>query len=275
MSSPTTSTKSAFTPAAPSLRGRIVWHDMMTPDVDASKQFYGAVFGWTYEPMPGPKRYEIYSYRGTQFGGFMPFMEDMKGMNIPPHWMTYFAAPHVDAMAEQVKALGGRIEHGPEDILPDIGRFAVAQDPQGAYFVLFQPNGPDDGRNEMAPVGDASWHELWTTDTVAAQEFYAKLLGWQSAGEFDMGPGMGIYRMFGRNGLPLGGMATITESMKDVPPNWLPYFRVEDVRATVERVRANGGAVLMDVMEVPGGDHVAMCRDSVGGHFAVHEPKSA
>ena len=49
-------------------------------------------------------------------------------MALPPAWGVYVT---VDATARQVETLGGKLLRPPEDI-PDIGRFCVLQDPQGA-----------------------------------------------------------------------------------------------------------------------------------------------
>jgi predicted enzyme related to lactoylglutathione lyase len=66
-------------------------------------------------------------------GGMMQMTEEWGDM--PSHWMTYFAVEDVDAAAEQVEALGGRVCVPPTDI-PDVGRFAVIDDPQGATFSI-------------------------------------------------------------------------------------------------------------------------------------------
>ena len=74
-------------------------------------------------------------------------------------------------------------------------------DPQGAAFYLFQP-ASSEGRPEGAPeIGDASWHELMTTDAPAAMEFYRQVFGWQPSEAMDMGP-MGTYTLFKRPDRP-------------------------------------------------------------------------
>ena len=106
--------------------------------------------------------------------------------------------------------------------------------------------------------------------TVLAR-FYGALLGWESLDDIDMGDGM-MYRMFARGGVPLGGMFDITEQMP-MPPNWVPYFRVADITATIAAVQANGGTLMNGPQEVPGGDLVAQFTDPQGGYFCGHETK--
>jgi len=80
---------------------------------------------------------------------------------------------------------------------------------------------------------------------------------------------MGVYHMYGcaGTGVPLGGMF---DKPADVPPSWLLYVRVDDVKQAAEKVKELGGTVLNGPMEVPGGDMVAQCLDPQGAAFALH-----
>ena len=84
----------------------------------------------------------------------------------------------------------------------------------------------------------------------------------------DMGDA-GIYQIYGRHGIPLGGMFNKPAEMPG-PPGWLYYIRVEDVRGAADRVHRLGGRVLNGPMEVPGGDLIAQCMDPQGAMFALH-----
>ena len=121
-------------------------------------------------------------------------------------------------------------------------------------------------------IGDASWHELYTTDAEAAMKFYTGLFGWQPTESMDMGP-MGKYHMFARGSAFGGGMMNKPKEMAQVPPHWRFYFRVPDVHAAAERVKKNGGQVLNGPMEVPGGDWVVNCMDPQGAAFSLHHKK--
>lgn len=276
MTTPTTpQTTNASQPTAKDLEGAFVWHEMMAPDVDAARAFYTAVFGWGIEMFTSPEgEYPMWTVGGMPRGGFAPLTDEMRKRGAPPHWITYIGVADVDAKAAEATGLGARVLHGPEDI-PDVGRFAVLQDPQGAHICMLASSTPMPvPMGSAVPVGDTSWHELWTTDTAAAYEFYTKLFGWRSAGEFS-DPAIGVYRMFGLGEADLGGIAQLTKEMEGVPPNWLPYFHVDDLEGAIERVKANGGKILVGPMEVPGGDRIAQCFDAGGGAFALHAPAAA
>ncbi len=123
---------------------------------------------------------------------------------------------------------------------------------------------------EPPKKGNFSWHELTTSDSVAAFDFYSKIFGWEKTSEFDMGAPMGIYQMYGQGGEPYGGMMTRTPEMP--PPNWLCYIMVDDAKAAAERIKSGGGKVLVGPMQVPGesGDWVAIATDPQGAATAVH-----
>ena len=254
--------------------GQFVWHDFMTPSVAEARAFYTSVLGWGIEMWGGEEGYAMWTVNGQPRGGFGPFTDEMRTQGVPAHWLTYIGVADVDAKVAEAVRMGATTVHGPEDI-PDVGRFAILRDPQGAHFSVFASNQPMPvAMGAAVPVGDTSWHELWTTDTAAAYEFYTKLFGWRSAGEF-ADPNIGVYRMFGLGEADLGGIAQITAEMEGMPPNWLPYFRVSDLEEAIVRVKANGGKILVGPMEVPGGDRIAQCLDAQGGSFALHGPRAS
>ncbi|WP_018350229.1 VOC family protein [Longispora albida] len=111
--------------------GTFAWMDLASPDIPASKAFYGTVFGWS----ASEGDYVHVSKDGTEFGGIM----DMTGYpeGVPPHWMVYFGTADVDASVAKVLSLGGA-QHVPPAPIPGGGRFAIVTDPQGAAFALYE-----------------------------------------------------------------------------------------------------------------------------------------
>jgi len=111
-------------------QGAFSWNELMTTDVAAARQFYGALFGWETEDAPGEgMQYVMVKVNGEAVGGMMAVPPECAGML--PAWGVYVTVDDVDATARQVETLGGKLLRPPEDI-PDIGRFCVLQDPQGA-----------------------------------------------------------------------------------------------------------------------------------------------
>ena len=252
---------------AASDHGRFVWYDLMTTDLQAAEHFYTKVCGWTtslWENSGEP--YTMWRAGDTEIGGLMDLPQEVRDMGGPPNWIAYVAVSDVDSSARQAAELGGNILHPPTDI-PNVGRFAVVQDPQGAVLSVFTPLNPLP--EEVAPgVGHVSWHELATSDLEAASGFYGAMFGWDTIENHDMGP-MGIYRIYGRGEIPLGGMF-LKPSEIPGPPMWTYYISVHDLDGALETVRALGGSVLHGPTEVPGGDLIAYCSDPQGAMFALH-----
>ena len=250
---------------ADSLLGRVLWYELLTTDVKAAQDFYTKVVGWTVEPFQG-QEYHVWQ-RGGQVGvgGVMKIPE---GMDFPPHWMMYIGAPKLEAAVGEVERRGGSTL-SPIIEVPDVGRMQTLKDPQGAAFSILEPAMEGTPSDDEPQVGDASWHELYTTDAEAALKFYTEVFGWQATESMDMGE-MGKYHMFGRGRAFGGGMMKKPAEMAHVPPHWGFYFRVPDVHQRAERVKANGGQVLNGPMEVPGGDWVVNCMDPQGAAFSLH-----
>jgi len=114
--------------------GAFSWSELMTSDPEAALRFYQPLFGWTLDKMPMPDgTYNVIKADGTAIGGVMKMPAEAAAGGMPPSWGCYVTVKDVDACAEQVKTLGGKVLHPPTDI-PGVGRFAVIADPQGAWL---------------------------------------------------------------------------------------------------------------------------------------------
>lgn len=253
--------------------GRFVWYELLTTDPAGAQDFYPAVTGWVTQVWEGGQEdkppYTMWTAGGAPMGGLWELPEEARDQGAPPHWMGYVGVDDVDVKVERARELGARVLAEAQDV-PDVGRFAILMDPQGAPFAVYRPH-PDSQQTEpVSPDGRVSWHELATTDHESAWSFYNDLFGWQRVDSHDMGDGW-MYEIFGHEGdeLPTGGMFTKNDDMPG-PPAWLYYVHVADLDGALEAVRQNGGQILNGPMEVPGGDRVAQCMDPQGAMFALH-----
>ena len=123
--------------------GEFSWVELATTDPAAAKRFYGRLFGWQASDMPaGPgMTYTMVQLKNQYVAGMYALDKDRQAQGVPPHWLTYFAVTDCDAAAKQVGELGGTVVRVPDDI-PNVGRFAVCRDGQGAVFALFTPKNP-------------------------------------------------------------------------------------------------------------------------------------
>jgi len=112
--------------------GAFSWTELMTTDPEGAKTFYCDLFGWETEEfaMEG-MNYTVVKAGGQEIGGIMAIPPEAQGA--PPGWGTYVTVDNVDATVEKARALGANILMAPRDI-PDVGRFALVQDPQGAVL---------------------------------------------------------------------------------------------------------------------------------------------
>ena len=245
------------------IRGRFVWHELMTTDPQAAGAFYSKVLPWKTQPSGMPD-YTLWVAGKTQTGGLMAQPESARQAGAPPSWLVYIGTPDVDATATAAERLGGRVLKASADI-PTVGRFAVLSDPQGATFAVFTPSGQPAGGG--GPSG-FSWHELATSDQQGAIAFYSELFGWTRGQAHDMGPA-GSYQLIEHGGTQVGGVYKLMDTSK--APHWLTYIQVASVDRAAAAAKAAGGRVTQGPMEVPGGSRIAQIVDPQGGAFAVHE----
>ena len=251
------------------IRGRFVWHELMTTDTDAASDFYSRVVPWKAEDSGMPS-YSIWMSGKVRAGGLMALPES-DGPATPPHWIIYVGTPDVDATVEAAEKLGGKVLKPAADI-PNVGRFAVLSDPQGAAFAVFTPSSmPEEGILPSGGVGDFTWHELATTDPDAALSFYTELFGWSKGAAHDMGDF--TYHIVTLDGKDVGGVYKVRDN--STPPNWLSYVHVADASKAANAVKSAGGRVLNGPMEVPGGSWIVQVLDPQGGAIALVEPAHA
>jgi hypothetical protein len=197
----------------------------------------------------------------------MTLPPEAKAAGAPPNWLSYIETPDLDSTVDRAVKLGARILK-PATQLPDVGRFAVIADPQGAVFAAFTPGQPPQINDPPKP-GEISWHELATTDHAAALRFYQELFGWEKREAMDVGGPVGVYQIFGWGGKQMGGIYNKPKEMP-APPHWLPYAMVPDVQKAAPAISGAGGKVLNGPMEVPGGDLIVVGQDPQGAAFALH-----
>jgi predicted enzyme related to lactoylglutathione lyase len=249
--------------------GRFIWYELITTDLDGASRFYEDVVGWTHEDMTNDcMTYRMVKADGNGVGGMLLIPPEAKAMNAPPSWAGYIAVDDCDAAADKIKRLGGQVIRAPDDI-PEVGRFAVVADPQGAVFEIMKPFPPPGARPEFPArgvPGHCSWRELYAGDLETAFAFYAEMFGWRKDEAVPMGP-MGTYQLYANQDGVVGGMMT---KPPQVPrPCFVYYFQVGDIDAAAERVKKGGGQVYMGPMEVPGGDWVLQGADPQGAVFAL------
>jgi len=258
-----------FTEHAP---GSPCWVDLMSPDVDASKDFYVAVFGWDATDSfddDGNRIYTNFSLGGDAVAGLGGQAPGTEGM--PAVWNTYVRTDDLAATVAAVPDAGGTVVMPPMPVM-EAGHMAIVADPAGAVISLWQP-GTHPGAGVCNEPGTWAWNELVTRDIDGALPFYSSVFGWEYDA-MDMGP-MGTYHVIrgGENG-GWGGLMPMPPDMPaQVPNHWMVYFLVLDTDATIARVETRGGSVASPPTDSPVGT-ITIFHDPHGGSFATLQPRT-
>src|SRR5882724_1445536 len=120
-----------------------------------------------------------------------------------------------------------------------------------------------------AKNGDFVWHELRTTDTKAAQDFYTYIIGWQAKGSGD--PGGVPYTLLSVGDLDTAGLMQLTPQMIDggMKPSWVSFVGVDDVDAYANRLEQAGGKLHCAPQDIPGIGRFASVEDPQGAVFLL------
>src|SRR5262249_8106029 len=110
------------------------------------------------------------------------------------------------------------------------------------------------------------------SDKDEANDLYTKTVG--RTAKTNDSPGM-QYTEWGNNGTEIGGMYKITEEMKGMPPNWIPYFRVADCDATANKAKSSGGNLMVPPSDIPNVGRFSYIQDPQGATFAIIQLKGA
>ena len=116
----------------------VSWAELATPDPAGAISFYSGLLGWKAKPDTGvdTAEYIEWTINGRSFAGLIPMRGDM-WEGVPPHWMVYVTVADCDERAAKAQELGASICVPPTNI-PNVGRFSVISDAQGATFSIIQ-----------------------------------------------------------------------------------------------------------------------------------------
>jgi uncharacterized protein len=238
--------------------GTPCWVDYGAADVEAAKEFYGELLGWTW------------TGGDPEYGGYLSALKDGQGVagmgpltneGDSPAWTTYFATDDAAATAARIRDAGGTVVVEPMQVGP-MGTMVIALDPQGYAFGLWQ-SGEHTGVRRFNEPGSLVWNEAAVGDPDAARAFYTAVFGF----DWDPMEGMEPYATFRTGDRPLGGLSRVEPGL---PTGWAVCFAVSSTDATVADVEARGGKVLHPAEDTEFG-RFAVVEDPWGGSFSVME----
>ena len=243
--------------------GTFSWVDLATTDADGAKEFYGELFRWEAEDMPGEAgTYTMFRLDGKDVAACFA-----QGDGAPPHWNSYVTVEDVDVAVAMAAELGGSVLMPAGDV-EGIGRMAVIADPTGAAVALWEPRGHIGAGLVNAP-GALCWNDLGTPDPDAAWPFYRELFGWTIEDASAEDPMQ--YRTIRNGDSTNGSIHRQGKQEGGGPPSWLVYFATADLEAANSKLSELGGQVIVPPLEVPAGGRVSVATDPQGVAFGLFE----
>jgi uncharacterized protein len=247
--------------------GKVVWADLVTPDLESAKRFYGGLFGWTFQnTAAGEKEFVVALLDGQPVAGLVQ-RPVPTGQHKQPAWLTFIAVRDTGEADRTALAHGGKVLSPPRDY-PERGRQAVLEDPQGAVFAVLQSSSGDPA-DTLAPMGGWIWSSLITTDPNTGAAFYQALFGYEV---FELPSEDGREHLL----LASDGYARATANSPPLTaPNlhshWVNFVRVANAAEMSKKAVALGGRVLVQPHPDRHGEMVAVVADPSGAPVGLLE----
>ena len=226
--------------ASEPLTGKVIWHDLITEDIDSARHFYHGLFGWTFTESKAPsgRDYAVAQSGNVYVAGIVEIAAATDGSKLS-RWLPYVSVADVDkAVARGVEA-GAGVAVAARDV--NIGRVAALIDPEGAIIGLARSSvgDPDDHMTTPA-AGRPVWTELLATDPASAADFYREVGGY-NVSTFDRRGGQ--YTLLASDGKYRAGI--LKKPSDKVTPVWLTYFGVDDPAAAAALAESLGGKIIL------------------------------
>ena len=249
--------------------GKVIWADLITPNLKQAEQFYGALFGWSFEPVDGDSTFTIATIEGRPVAGIV--QRPMKsGQPHQPAWLTFLAVRDVAAAQRSALANGGKVLSPPKDY-PRRGRQAVFADPDGAVFAVLASSSGDPP-DVLAEPGEWIWSSVLVRNTGHETGFYRALFGYDV---FELPPEEGSsaeqHVILASDDFARAAIHTLPADAVHRHPHWLNFIRVDDAAAATVKAIALGGRVLVEPRVDRHGDQLAVIADPSGAPLGVME----
>jgi uncharacterized protein len=244
--------------------GTFCWVDLSTTDQEGAKAFYSSLFGWEIEDMPAGEGmiYSMARKNGKYVAAISLQQPQQIEAGVPPTWNSYVSVESADAAADRANELGGNVHAPPFDVL-EAGRMTVIQDPQGGFFMAWQPKQMI-GAELVNEPGAFCWNELNTTDPDEAAAFYSGLFGW-TIEPFEESPEP--YLAIKNGDANNGGIREVTPP--GTPPHWLVYLAIEGIDEGTAKVEELGGTKHAGPIDIQIAK-ITVVQDPQGAIFALY-----
>jgi hypothetical protein len=247
--------------------GKIIFVELITPNLAAAKKFYAGLFGWTFRDIQaGGTEYAEAFLDGRPVAGLI-HRNLPAGEQRQPAWLTFFAVRDVDAAKKVAMQNAAKVLFEPHSI-PDRGREAVLSDPKGAVFAVLASSSGDPP-DVLAAPGEWIWSSLITSDPGTDAAFYQKLFDYEV---FELPASASAqHLLLACDNYARASVNTLPANKPNSHPHWINYVRVEDAVKMAAKVVALGGRVVVEPRIDRQGGRVAVVADPLGAHFGLLE----
>jgi len=247
--------------------GKMVWADLVTPDLASAERFYGGLLGWTFQTIhSGKSDYAIAVIDGRPVGGLLQ-------KSIPPGehrqsaWLTFIAVRDIDTAKGVAVAHGAKVVSDTKNY-PSRGRQAVLSDPEGAIFAMLDSSSGD-APDYLAGPGEWIWSSLLSKDPDSEAAFYQTVFSYDV---FDLASDDGRQHVIlSSDDFARASANSLPDDAKTRHPHWLNFIRVDNAAESAAKAAALGGRVLVEPHVDRHGGQVAVVADPSGAPFGLME----
>ena len=243
------------------LTGKFIWFELATIDVDKQKEFYGNVFGWQFRAMSDTDDQYTLIMNGDHPVAGLFTVKPREGVNLGALWLGMISVNDPVQAVAAVKAAGGSV-HTEPTALAQRGTYALLRDSEGALFGVLKSDSGDPPDHEIA-IGEFFWMDLFAKDMQRAATFYKQFAGYEIVDDTK-----GVQRKFLRVGdkYRAGIVPRPEEANRS---GWLPYIKVKDIAATLKKVEAAGGYIMVEPDKSLLDGNLAIFADPQGGIIGI------
>jgi predicted enzyme related to lactoylglutathione lyase len=247
--------------------GKVVWADLVTPDLGAAKRFYGGVFGWTFsDSATAYGNYAVAYVGGRPVAGLLQRATPAREHGHPV-WLSFLAVRDVDATTRTALEHGAQVVYASRSY-PGRGRQAVLRDPAGAVFGILASSSGDPA-DVLAEPGEWIWSALQVHDPAADSRFYQAVMGYDAD---DVPSDDGLpHAILSSDGFARASINAFPDGTPGRHPHWLGFVRVRDVTSVSSRAVALGGQVLLEPRPDRHGGNLAIIADPIGAPIGLME----
>jgi predicted enzyme related to lactoylglutathione lyase len=247
--------------------GKVVWADLVTPDLAAAEKFYGGLFGWTFHTIrAGDSDYAVAMFEGRPVGGLMQ-KSIADGEHQQSAWLTFIAVRDVDAVKRMAVAHKAKVLVDSRSYNAR-GRQAVLADPEGAVFAIVASSSGD-SPDYLASPGEWIWSSLHAKDPGTEAAFYQDLFGYDV---FDIPSDDGLeHVILSTDDFARASANALPDGSSHRHAHWLNFIRVDSAADMAAKAVSMGGRILVEPHPDRHGGMVAVIADPAGAPLGVME----